>query len=304
MEYKSKPIHIFFVILGIVVFIIGLIILSVEADPSEPTNSGGSVAPAFVVGGVWVEIITVVFIVNDSRKHKKKQVEAQREKENRQAQLVREQREREYKEKYVNSEKDNNIFGDFNAWKTELFEKGIDYNKMLKSPWVEHLFADYNREYPNSCAFKELYTITRVGSFIVLIYNSHILLELNRLVIGEYSFNEEFTQIKDYLDNKDYRKTEILNIDDMLYWHITGDVETKEVRSGLGPSRVGLAVTEAVWGSGAAVSKAISANNTKTVTVDKRYIEALFSYEAGVAPFHTFRKNEAQMKMLFPEKMK
>ena len=277
MKYKCKPFHIVLLIFGA---------LGIFVD---------------FMAAIGILIIAAILIIVDSRKQKKKYYAMLEEQKRREEEAKRmEEQRREYERRHFNEDAMKSKIEDFKSWCNELAAEGVDIQCLVdpRAEWI--------------CEPRTPRMFTRTGNKIVIglgydhFSTGSILQDLNNIAKGKWSIKNVAAVTQEYFVSRTYRKIQVVDINDILYWHVAGEIEEKTVATGVGPSAVGLAVTEAVWGTAAAVNKAIQGNaqNSRTITTDNRYIEILFTYESGMQPFTVEYKDEIKIKRMLPEKMK
>lgn len=298
MKYKHNPFHLILFFIGAVLFVVGFVGMINWSLSAPPAGYGGyeeqpteAILPMII--GAYIEIPTFILILVHFKKHKRAINKMRQEEIEKRAKSEEENRKREFDRRYFNDESVKATLADYEAWKKEMEDQGVDLAKMIHAPRVY-----------NDTKFTEPNALTRVGSKIIIMYRGDCLTNMISVLNRGASIINSQQKTKEYFCKKMYRETKVLSIDDVVYWHLTGEIEEKRSYSG-GASTVGLAVTEAVWGTAAAVNKAMVANaNQRSYTVDKRYIEILFNFETGAEPFETQLKEVDKVKMMLPEKMR
>lgn len=98
-------------------------------------------------------------------------------------------------------------------------------------------------------------------------------------------------------------------VDDILYWMIKTEESTYTSRptSSKSPSRIGIALDEAIWGTAAATAKAMEMQQKQQdvtkISCTTRKAIIYFKYESQIKPFTTLSESDTEsLKEIFPEK--
>lgn len=98
-------------------------------------------------------------------------------------------------------------------------------------------------------------------------------------------------------------------VDDILYWMIKTEESTYTScpTSSKSPSRIGIALDEAIWGTAAATAKAMEMQQKQQdvtkISCTTRKAIIYFKYESQIKPFTTLSKSDTEsLKEIFPEK--
>ena len=97
-------------------------------------------------------------------------------------------------------------------------------------------------------------------------------------------------------------------VDDILYWMIKTEESTyTSPTSSKSPSRIGIALDEAIWGTAAATAKAMEMQQKQQdvtkISCTTRKAIIYFKYESQIKPFTTISESDIEsLKEIFPEK--
>ncbi len=97
-------------------------------------------------------------------------------------------------------------------------------------------------------------------------------------------------------------------VDDILYWMIKTEESTyTSPTSSKSPSRIGIALDEAIWGTAAATAKAMEMQQKQQdvtrISCTTRKAIIYFKYESQINPFTTISESDIEsLKEIFPEK--
>jgi len=202
---------------------------------------------------------------------------------------------------------------EFIKWLTPIWQKiGRTGGAIMHMP-----YWDYENSIVSS---SDLPTIHKSKNNYIALFDENKMREIDHLAseLGIYSNGfDSFGQAEAakvspetylFLKNKSYLKPEykiqIYSYDELEYWYVSGQLTQSTTT--YSPSASSIAMTEAIWGTAAALQKAANETRTSTLKVDGRQINVRFKDKLVVLgpfyPAHAVEGVADKMMKLFPDK--